>query len=160
MEATFIQGPKIDLFRDEHNNLCARIAGEGEWENVTAKRAFPYSDPRHYVVLEHEGDEIGIVEDVEALDEGSRDVLRDALRKRYHIPDIRRILAVEDAHNAVRWKVDTSAGPRDLLVRGRHNFRKLRSGDLVIIDVDGNRFRIPSGQDLDKQSQRLLDEHA
>ena len=48
----------------------------------------------------------------------------------------------------------------EVLVRVRLNFRKLRNGDLVIIYVDGNRFRILSGQDLDKQSQRLLDEHA
>ncbi len=156
----FIEPTEVEVFLDDSNNTCVRIAGEGEWEKVTARLAFPYSEPRQYIILYQDEEEIGIIQDLAELEEDSRQVLEGMLRKRYHIPEIHRILAVEDAHNATRWVVVTSHGRRDFLVRDRHNFRRVKGRGLVIVDVDGNRFWISREREYDKISQKFLDMHA
>jgi len=149
----------LTVFRDGSNNLCVRIRDRGQWEKVTVRLTFPYSDPDHYVALFHDGEEIGIVRDLGELREDSRALLRGELTKRYHVPRIERILAVQETSNAAVWTVLTDRGERELMVRDRHNFRHFRGGDVIIVDVDGNRFRIPRDTMFDRQSQRLLDNH-
>ncbi|MGD2175115.1 MAG: DUF1854 domain-containing protein, partial [Candidatus Brocadiaceae bacterium] len=122
--------------------------------------AFPYSEPDRFVILYQDEEEIGVVGDLEELDDESRTVLREVLEKRYHIPRIQRVLSVDDAHNATRWTVETDRGRREFLVRDRHNFRRIKGKGLIIVDVDGGRFLIPREAVFDKQSQKLLDMHA
>jgi hypothetical protein len=150
---------ELRVFRDDSNNLCLEVEGKGIREKVSVRLAFPYSDPDGYVSFVQDGEELGMLEEPARLDEQSRQVLREALDKRYHIPEILKITAVEDAHNAQVWFVETDRGSRRLLVRDRHNFRRIKGGDLIIVDVDGNRFRLARDRKLDADSQRLLDMH-
>ena len=84
-------------------------------------------------------------------------LLQEALLKRYHIPQIRQVLSVRELHNATHWQVVTDRGTRDFMVRDRHNFRRIKGGDLIIVDVDGNRFQVLRNGDFDQESLRLLD---
>lgn len=147
----------LRAFRNESNNLCVRIRGRGEWEKVVVRVAFPYSDPAHYVVLFHDEQEIGVVSDLTDLDPHSGRLLKEMVAKRYHVPEVKRILAIEEAHNATRWDVETDMGQRSFEVQDRDNFRRVRGGGVVIIDVDTNRFRIPDVTALDKHSRKLMD---
>lgn len=158
-EHQYIAPEGLTVFRDESNNVRARIEGQGEWEKVVPKLAFPYSDPDRFVILLSEGEEIGMLRELSELEEDSRRLLRELLEKRYHVPEIKRIIDVDDAHNAHRWTVETDKGVRRFLVRDRHNFRRIRGVGKIIIDVDGSRFFIPRGADLDPQSRKLLDLH-
>jgi len=153
----YIEPEKLTVFRNESKNLCVRVDGRGEWEKVVVKLAFPYSDPEHFVVLSQEEEEIGIVRDLQEVDEQSRSLLKEMLSKRYHIPEIQRVLSIEEVHNATRWTVETDRGRRTFEVRNSNNFRWLKDGTVVIIDVDANRFRISARSALDRDSQRLLD---
>ena len=158
-ESQCIDPRALSVFRNESQNLCARIRARGEWEKVAVRRAFPYSDADHYIALYVEEEEIGIIRDLAELDADSRALLEETLRKRYHIPVIERILSVEDTHNATRWRVVTDRGERSFEVHSRRSFRRLPGGALVIIDVDANRFRISDRKALDKQSRDLLELH-
>jgi len=155
----FLAPEGLTVFRDESNNLCARIAGRGEWTKVALRLAFPYSDPDHYVALVCDGEEIGMVRDPEELDPDSRALVREELKKRYHVPEILRVLDVRDQNTAAVWTVETEKGVRQLLVRDRHNFRRFREGDVVIVDVDGNRFRLRRDRAFDRESRRLIDNY-
>ncbi len=155
----YIEPEKLEVILDNSNNLCVRIEGRGEWSKVSVRQAFPYSDPGRFLVLSQDEDEIGIVRDLDELGEGSRKLLTEALGKRYHVPVIESIESVEDAHNATRWTVQTDRGPRQFLVRDRHNFRRVKQRGLIIVDVDGGRYLIPRDARLDKQSLKLLEMH-
>ena len=147
------------VFKDESNNVCVEIEGEGEWSKVTARLAFPYSDPERFVILTSEDEEIGIVKDPVELDDESRQIVQEMVERRYHVPTIRRIIDIDDAHNAVRWIVETDRGVRDFLVRDRHNFHRVTGGDKIVVDVDGCRFRIPRRGNFDPRTRKLLDLH-
>ena len=149
----------LTVFQNESGNLCARIEGRGEWEKVSARRAFPYTDPDRYVALYSGNEEIGVIQSLEGLDADSRAVLQVALRKRYHIPVILRIIGIDEVQNATRWHVETDSGPRSFEVQSHRNFRRLPDGGLMIIDVDSNRYRIPDRAALDKGSREQLDMH-
>ena len=121
------------------------------------KLAFPYSAPESFVLLTQNEESIGTVRDLADLDADSQAVLREALRTRYHIPEIVGVVSVHEDHSAAMWVVETDRGPRELLVRDRHNFRRVKGGDVIIVDVDGNRFRISRDRIFDRESQKLLD---
>jgi len=159
MSEEHIDPSLLSVFRNESGNLCARIEGRGEWEKVSVRRAFPYTDPDRYVALYSNEEEIGIIASLDALDADSRAVLDDALRKRYHIPVILRIIAIDEVQNATQWHVETDCGPRSFEVQSRRNFRQLPDGGLVIIDVDSNRYRIPDRSALDPPSREQLGRH-
>ncbi len=159
LEERYLAPEEVNVFRDASNNLAVRVQDGRTWQKVTARLAFPYSAPDRFVILTQDGEEVGMIRDPSELDEGSRSVLVEALRKRYHIPRIDRILSVDDAHNATRWTVETDHGPRTFLVRDRHNFHRIKGGDIVVVDVDGNRFRIPRDGTLDRESRKLLNMH-
>ena len=154
-----IRPEDLVVFRNESKNLCVRVEGRGDWEKVVVKLAFPYSDPEHFVVLSQEEEEIGVVRDLQDVEEQSRALLKEMLAKRYHIPQIQRILSIEEIHNATRWTVETNRGRRTFEVRNSDNFRWLKDGAIVVIDVEANRFRISAPGALDKESRRLLDSY-
>ena len=152
-----IPAEKLEIYRDEHNNLCARIEGRGNWQKISVKRAFPYSEPENFIVLYSDEEEIGVIPNMNALDKRSHHVLEQALTERYHIPVIEEIIEIEEIHNATRWSVQTDRGVRDFEIQDRNNFRRIRGGGIIIVDVDANRFRIPDRNTLDPQSRKLLE---
>lgn len=153
----FTKPGDLKVFRDDSNNLAVEVKGRGRWAKVAIRLAFPYSDPEHYIALVHDGEQVGMVRDLGELEPESRAVLREALKMRYHVPEVLRILDVREDRNAAVWSIETDRGPRHLTVRDRHNFRRIKGGDTVIVDVDGNRFRLRRDRIFDEESQRLLD---
>lgn len=156
-QQVYIDPTGLQIFRDDSNNICAEVDGRGKWEKVAFKLAFPYSDPDRFVSILHEGEQIGMLRDVGELSEDSERVLREALARRYHVPEVVSILDVREGKSAAVWTVETERGTRKLMVRDRHNFRRVKGGDTIIIDVDGNRFRLRGDRRLDPESQKLLD---
>ncbi len=158
-EEGFLPPETVRVLRDESNNLTVQIEGRDAWQKVVAKLAFPYSDPTHYVTLVSDTEEIGIVRDLDELDRESRELLSEALAKRYHIPEVLRVMDISEANNAAVWTVETDRGERQFMVRDRHNFRRFRGGDTIIVDVDGNRFRLARDRVFDEGSRRLMENH-
>ena len=153
----YIAPEDLKVFRNGSNNLCVRIEGRGEWEKVTVRLAFPYSDPGHFIVLSHEEREIGVIRDLHQAEENSRALLKEMMAKRYHVPEITIIVSIEEVRNAMRWTVETDKGCRSFDVRDRYNFRRIRGGAIIIVDVEANRFRISDPSALGEESQKLLD---
>ena len=141
----YIDPRNLRVYRNQSQNVCARVEGRGEWEKVVLKLAFPYSEPRNHIILATaEEQEIGVITEPEALDEDSRLLLEEVLQKRYYIPVIRRIISVKDAHESTRWFVETDRGLRSFNVQDTDNFKQVVGGKIIITDIDENRFCIPS----------------
>ncbi len=139
--------------------LDARIGGE--WiEGVRLHRCFPLSDPARYVsVLDKEGDERAVLDDLGGLDESSRRLADRELDRRYFTPDIERITLLKPEAGMWHFVVETGRGVSDFYVRNwRDSAFELKPGRWQITSVDGGRYEIPNLERLDPASLRLLDQ--
>jgi hypothetical protein len=118
---------------------------------VMLVRAFPLSDPDHYIgVLDGDGKDIGVLVDPAELGEYERKTVAEELEKRYFVPVVTRVIEAKEDFGTVVWDVETNRGRKRYLVRGmKDNIVELGAGRMIVTDVDGNRFEIPDVQKLD-----------
>ena len=149
-----------NLYRDTFGQLILRPAeSEGEIA-VRPMRAFPLSDPARFVaLLDRDGNEVALVPDLAALPERPRALLLQELEKSYFLPELVRVLEITDDFGIQHWQVETDRGPRIFEVRGREDLRWLRPGNLIVRDVDGNRYEIKRFDDLDAQSRLKIENY-
>ncbi len=151
---------RIRFFR--HGALLRlTIEDEVSYLRVSVVRAFPHSMPhRYFSVLDAAEKEIGLLVEPDALDATSREVVEQELARRYRFPVIEQVYDVKDRFGTQDWVVETDLGTCRFTTRDLFdNARLATDGTLILTDVDGNRYAIPSMHGLDPQSRRLLDMH-
>ena len=128
------------------------------WTKVMVARAFPLSDPHHYLgFLDGAGKDIGLLHDPNALDVESRKIVDEELDKRYFVPVVERSLSVKEEYGTVYWRVETDRGEKEIVVRNlRDNLMELGGSRIIVTDVDGNRFEFPDYTRLDGKSQGII----
>jgi len=146
--------------RREGERLQIRQGGEREWREVTLVRLFPLTEPdRWLAVLDAEGNEVGILRDLAKLSKDDRGAARDELDRRYLVPRIQRILACRARFDLLEWTVETDRGETKFLTRHlREQVKEVAPERLSLIDVEGNRYDVPSLDALDPESRRLLEQ--
>lgn len=134
------------------------LEGDRSWAKVTVARAFPLSDPDHYLgFLDGAGKDIGLLIDPGQLDAESRQVVDEELEKRYFVPVVERVLSVKEEYGTVYWRVETDRGEKEIVARNlRDNVQELSPTRVIITDVDGNRFEFPDTGKLDGRSQSII----
>jgi hypothetical protein len=165
---TFAEGFDLRIL-DPKKTTLRRIAGltrltiEGDrsWTRANPARAFPVSDPEHYIgFLDGAGKDIGILKDPKLLDEESQRILAEDLELRYFVPVIKKVKKVKVEFGAVYWTVETTRGEREVIVRNlRDNLQELSATRVLVTDVDGNRFEFPDITALDTESQSVILRH-
>jgi len=155
----FLDPATLRLFRDDSGRLRLTIRGDRSYLEVKVVRAFPLFDPDHCLGLLDGNDRvIGIVLDPEKLDEGSKKLADDSLRRHYFTPIIHRIRRMKQEFGAVYCDVDTDHGKRHFVCKGlRDALEDLGDGELILSDVDGNRYRVVDWPALDARSRRFLE---
>lgn len=143
-----ILDPKVTrIFRTSPDDANVRLTIEGErsWREVRAARAFPFSDPEHYIGFRDGNDkDIGLLIELKELDSASRRVVNEELQRRYFTPQISRVFSVEEKFGVVTWEVDTDHGPRHVVIRNlRDSTYPLGPNRLMMTDTDGNRYEFP-----------------
>lgn len=136
----------------------ATLENDRSWLKVMVARAFPLSDPEHYLgFLDGAGKDIGVLYDPGLLDPDSRRVVEEELEKRYFVPVVERVLSVREEFGAVYWNVETDRGSREIVVRNlRDNLQELSATRILVTDIDGNRYEFPDISRLDNKSQGLI----
>ena len=151
----------LRLFRDESGCLRLTVKNDRSYLDVKVVRAFPLSDPDHYLALlnaKAKDKVIGLVPDPGALDDASRRAADDALAHHYFLPTITRIVDLSEEFGAVYCDVETDHGPRQFVVKGiRDAIEELGGGELLIPDAEGNRYRIADWRRLDAHSRQFLE---
>jgi hypothetical protein len=134
------------------------IENDRSWAKVTVARAFPLSDPHHYLgFLDGNGKDIGLLVDPGPLDAESRTVVDEELEKRYFVPVVERVLSVKEEFGAVYWRVETDRGEKEIIARNlRDNLMELSSTRIIITDIDSNRFEFPDINKLDGRSLGII----
>jgi len=148
-------------FGRDGSTLNVQIEGGEERKKVSLARLFPLGEPERWIsVLDTEGHELGIMQDLGGLDTESRRLVLEELRRRYIVPQIQRILSCKEKFEMVEWEVQTDRGTTTFLTRNlRDNIQQPDEDRLILTDVDGNRYDIADVGALDTRSRNLLEQH-
>ncbi len=154
-----IDPKRVIFFRGPDGTLRMTAEGDRSFLRVKVSRAFPLSDPHHYIGLRDSSDsEIGLIRDLRELPTEHRCLIEEELEKHYFIPVVQHIQDIKEEFGIVTWDVETDRGARRYIVRGlRDNVHEQSHFRLMITDVDGNRFEIPDYTLLDARSRAKLD---
>ena len=138
--------PRLTLYEDR------------SWAKVSVARAFPLSDPKHYIgFLDGAGKDVGMLHDPDQLDPESRKIVEEELEKRYFVPVVERVASVKEEFGTIYWTVDTDRGTKEIVVRNlRDNLQELAQGRVIITDADGNRYEFPDINKLDNKSLGII----
>ena len=145
------------LFYEPEGRLRVTLE-DRSYLQVKPSWAAPLSHPKKYLSLMDGKDrEILMVHDLDELDADNREIIENELRRRYLNAKVRRIEHVKTEYGITYWTVDTDRGSRELVTQSlQENANWLTPDQLLLTDVDGNRFEIVVSQ-LDPQSQRFVE---
>ncbi|MBE6590184.1 MAG: DUF1854 domain-containing protein [Ruminococcaceae bacterium] len=123
--------------------LCRQFPFELQWEFIS--------------VLNAENEEIGIVRDVALFGDGAA-LLREELERRYYAPVIKKIIGVKERYGFSYWRVTTEEGEVSFTLHDTYR-SIIHAGEdrVILLDVNGNRFEIPSVAALDKKSAKKIE---
>ena len=161
-ELKILDPKKVRLQKDKYNKIKMTIEGEAEYPEVKPVMSSPLTNPEGYVSFyeikeDKKEQEIGIIEDINKLDSGSKKMLKEELKKEYFMPQIVRINNMNENHGVMKFDVETDKGRRIFETRYKEDIRKLMGGRIVIRDADGNRYEIMDFRKLDQRSMNLID---
>lgn len=148
---------QVKVIRKEGGALELRYGEEVHYP-IRVKRAFPLTNPDNYIVfMKENGKQIGMVEDLNKLDEESRKNILEELDVVFFIPQIKRIIWVKERFGSSRWKVETDRGIREFATRSLHeSVKELEDGHIIITDTEGLQYEIKDINSLPKKSRAIL----
>jgi len=134
-----------------------------EYPRVQVRRALPLASPDEYLsVADAENNEIGIIRNLNELSSEQRSLVEAELSRRYYSPNVLEVLTVKDQLGYVYFgmKVQGAGDPveRTCAVKDvNRNIRMLSDDSVIMFDVDGNRYVIPSLKALPAKSRKKLE---
>ena len=165
-ETIFLDPGTVRFSHDGHN--LTYTASDGTFfPRVTLRRSFPLSADNTYIVVrvpDEEPDrshELGVLEDIQTLEEESRKAAEYELRSFYLVPIIQQIRDIREEFGFLYWTVDTDRGPKDFIMRDSiiGQVRQVGSGRWLIIDINQTRYEVRNFIQLDEHSQYLLNRY-
>jgi Domain of unknown function (DUF1854) len=141
--------------------LRLTIEDDRSYLRVSILRAFPLSDPNHYLtVRDGAGKEVGLIVDAAQLTAESRALVLADLDRRYVVPVVTLIRSAKERFGTVDWTMETDRGVCRFTTRNlRENVQRPSPERLILNDVDGNRYDIRNVDALPRESQELLFRH-
>jgi hypothetical protein len=125
-------------------------------EDVAVKVVFlrPLSGRDSGVALIGPKEDVETLHDTGTLDADSQRILEEELARSYFIPRILRVCKTDAYYGTRYWEVETDCGRRTFALKNPYvNIRWITPDELVIRDVIGNSFHVPSFAALDPQSK-------
>ena len=153
-----IDPSRVRLFRGPRGVLRCTIEGDKSVLRAKVVRAFPLTHVSRWVnVLDDKNKEVCLIEDPDHLDPESRRLVAEELARHYRVATIERINSIRNEYRTMFWDVETDRGRRDFVVKwGADTILWLDAADLLLVDIDTNRFRIPDVTRLDAHSRKQL----
>lgn len=155
-----MQPQDLQLFYEPQPRLRLTVRDDRCYLAVKPVWAAPLSRPEQYLVLlDGKDEEIVMLPDPTVLDESSLRAVREELRQRYLTATVTAVNSTREEFGATYWDVETDRGQRDFVTQNlQENAQWMSDDHLLLLDVDGNRFEIPSVAALDMRSRRLIGE--
>ncbi|HEX7452481.1 MAG TPA: DUF1854 domain-containing protein, partial [Polyangiaceae bacterium] len=147
---------ELELSLDEHARLWLQLK-PGEKTAVSARRAFPLTNPdAHVSLVDQSNQERACFSSLAALPPALRELLERALAKSDFLPEVRHIRTITQEGTSSRWQVETDRGLTEFVVDQEDHVRPLDDGRHLISDAHGMRYLVPEPSALDAASRKLL----
>lgn len=155
MEITYLDPQTLQVESAPDGTLRVTVPGDRSGLRAEVLRALPLSHPEEQIVLRDGGNkELGILRDLRDLPAATADLLREALRRRYFLPRITRIMEVYERFGTSVWNVDTDRGAISVTTRAMNEaVHEVEAGRYLITDVENNRYEIKNLSELDADSR-------
>ena len=150
---------KMCSFSFNKNNFLVLTLGSEEKGRVKLIRAYPYSLTSEYIcVHDLEDNEIGIIKNLNDLDNSSKSACERELENRYYCPTISNVKSIKERMGHFYFEVIIDGKEKKFTVRDiTRNLRHTSESTLLIFDMDGNRYIIPEFERIEEKSKRLLE---
>jgi hypothetical protein len=147
----------IDIFY-YRSRLRLTIPDDRSYLAVKPAWAAPLSRPNQYLaLLDGKDQEITLIADPSTLKAQSWQAVQQELHQRYLTATVTSIDNARQEYGATYWNVQSHRGPREFITQNlQENALWLSDDQLLILDVDGSRFEIPSIAALDVRSRQIL----
>ncbi len=151
--------PENCVFTKNENGFIKASVDGAEPIRVYLYRVFPHDMTDKYIsVTDSDKTELGMIRDIAEFGEDIARVINDDLNRRYFIPKILAITALEEKFGNSYWNIKTDIGERTITVKD--TFKSIiRIGEdrAIVSDEDGNRYEIVSLEALDRKSYRRIE---
>lgn len=149
---------RIRLLRGPGGELRAEIAGDRCLLRGKAVWAFPLTSKRYVSILDGKDKEFCLIENPDELDADSRRILFESLEAYYRVYRIRRVVEYRNEWRTSLWTVETDHGVREFVMRWELDSVLLpKENEILIIDIDGNRFHIPDFEAMDDKCKQIFE---
>jgi hypothetical protein len=173
MELTSAQPESFEIVQLDPHKIHFQYDGEnltftdGEgtfYPIVSLRRCFPLSANDTHVLVripdteETRGHELGVLANLQGLDDPSLEAVSRELKLFYFVPSIQRINSIREEFGFLYWSVETDRGKKDFIMRDSitSQVRKVSDGRWLIIDINETRYEVRDINALDSNSQKLL----
>jgi hypothetical protein len=160
-EARYLDPSKLRVtLPAEDAGARMEIQGEDAIRNVQFRLMLPLSDTNTFIAIQDSAKkEVGVLKSLDGLDPDSRVVVERMLDRQYFTPKVLTIKSLKPEGGMWHFVVETSRGPAEYYVRNwRDSAHEISSNRWLVHSVDGQRFEIPRVDNLDVQSQNLMDQ--
>lgn len=129
------------------------------YERISLHRMFPFNIPFKYIsVLNTDSEEIGIISDLSDFDSNTEILLKNELERKYYVCELSALISVKDRFGFSYWKAKGADGDISFTIKDVHSSIRLDGlGNIMISDIDGNRYSLPSTDKLDSKSKKLIE---
>nr|MDD6335571.1 DUF1854 domain-containing protein [bacterium] len=133
--------------------------GDKWYPRVLFYRAFPYTYRDEFIsVRDIDMNELGMIRALIDFSKEEQEMILDQIELRYFSPRITSIRQAKEEFGYVYWDVTTTAGPCRFTSRNGHgSIVHITQNQVVVIDVDGNRFEIEDLTKLDPKDVKKLE---
>ena len=154
----YIEGSSLKLTPVDRIFVNAEFYSGEKFENAELHRMFPITGLTQYIALiDSEGNEIGIIRDLNDLIPESRDVALGCLDEYYMMPRIKRFIKMSEKFKIWMWTVETDKGICTFEIRNHITaIKPLYDGRILIKDANDNRYEVPDVKKLDNKSYNML----
>jgi Domain of unknown function (DUF1854) len=154
-----IDPARVRLFRGPRGVLRCTVEGQKSVLSAKVVRVFPLArDSRWINVLDWKNKEVCLIEDASSLDPDSQRLIEEELRAHYRVAHITRIHSVKNEYRTLYWDVQTDLGRRDFVLKfAADTILWLGPAELLLVDIDTNRFLIEDYTALDAQSRKQME---
>jgi hypothetical protein len=150
--------PAFTLNQDTFGKLVLTLTDGTPHVGVVVVRAFPIAAADESIsILSSEGKELAWVEHLQDLQANERELVLAALQGREFMPEILRLDGVNSFSTPSTWRVQTSRGPTEFVLKGEEDIRRLSPRTLIVADAHGVQFLIRDLPALDRHTRKLLD---
>jgi len=146
------------LALDAFGKLVLTLADGTQHVGAVAVRAFPIAAPQQSIsILSAEGKELVWIESLDTLSDNERQHVLQALQGREFMPEILRLDGVNSFSTPSVWRVQTSRGATEFVLKGEEDILRLSPTTLIVADAHGVQFLIRDLPALDRHTRKLLD---